>query len=592
LVSAALDQSEIVATVPRDQIQLALQQAGKPTNTRVSAEVARELAYRRAVRAVLEGDIQRIGRGYSVVLRVVDAESLKVVLTERGSAKDEDALIPALGKMAEKLREGLGERRSAVAATRPMTTGVTPSFEAYRLFVEATGLFRSGDMDGAIALYDAALRLDPGFCMAWFNLALAESNMGRVDSVQVAYEQAGRTSERLTATGRLRLEATRTLEGGDLERALAMYSGLVQMNPGDIFALSQTANILTSLGRFEEALARTQECERRSAFGATTVMLINEVEFMLNLGRVEAARERVSRIVGISAAGMRSEVELAACNWATAESIAAAQTQDLGIGTPRRLWALARLASAKGGRGSLRAADATLRQLGQVAGRDWLDGRVQAWRARLFLADETRGAIELPPDSWADDTSTAVLLLRGMRAAQAGDQAAAARLLKAAQTRSARELAEQGAAPQLLEARVKALAGRWEEAVDILQPIGGQTIEVGPVRYGAGLPAVRCLLADAFVKLGRPDSAAVYLERTTTDVAFLMSWTGISVPLAHQRLVLLYTRMGRLADAERHLAILERWWDKPDDIARRMLEDARAAVASARSMARPERPRT
>jgi hypothetical protein len=46
--------------------------------------------------------------------------------------------------------------------------------------------------------------------------------------------------------------------------------------------------------------------------------------------------------------------------------------------------------------------------------------------------------------------------------------------------------------------------------------------------------------------------------------------------------------MGRIADAERHLAILERWWDRPDDIARKMLDEARAAVRSARGMGSPE----
>src|SRR5262249_47616072 len=60
MVMAALDQSKIVATVPREQINLALRSAGKPTSTRVDAELARELAYRSSVRTVLEGRIGRL----------------------------------------------------------------------------------------------------------------------------------------------------------------------------------------------------------------------------------------------------------------------------------------------------------------------------------------------------------------------------------------------------------------------------------------------------------------------------------------------------------------------------------------------------
>src|SRR5262249_43235452 len=59
LLSAALDQSRMVATVSPDQVQQALRSAGKPENARVDAKLARELAYRSAVRAGLEGK----GRG-------------------------------------------------------------------------------------------------------------------------------------------------------------------------------------------------------------------------------------------------------------------------------------------------------------------------------------------------------------------------------------------------------------------------------------------------------------------------------------------------------------------------------------------------
>src|SRR5262249_20046721 len=80
LVMAALDQSPVVASVPLGQIRTALELVGKPDTTRVDARLARELAYRSSVRAVVEGRISRLGDGYSIVLRVTDAEDPKVVL--------------------------------------------------------------------------------------------------------------------------------------------------------------------------------------------------------------------------------------------------------------------------------------------------------------------------------------------------------------------------------------------------------------------------------------------------------------------------------------------------------------------------------
>jgi tetratricopeptide (TPR) repeat protein/tRNA A-37 threonylcarbamoyl transferase component Bud32 len=592
LVSAALDQSEILATVPRDQIQLALQQAGKPTDTRVSADVARELAYRRAVRAVLEGEIERIGKAYSVVLRVVDAESLKVVVTERGSAKNEDALVPALGRLAEKLRRELGERRSAIAATRPLTAATTASFEAYRLYVEAQRAMNSADFEGAIALCYEALRLDPGFVAPWSTIGLAHGDMGRADSALAAYDQAARHPERMTAAGRFALEAYRADEAGDRERALAAWSRYLQISPGRPGALNNYAALLDGLGRFEEALARYQEAERLSPFGPSSILLSNQVECLLSLGRVDQARELARRVWGFNGPGRRTEVELAACNWAAAESLATAQTQDPRVSFSRHVGAFNRLAQAQAGRGALRSAEAALLQSARVAqGASLRLQQVEAGRALLFLVGETEGAIALPPDSWAGDSSTATLLFRGLRAATSGDVASAQRLLQVIRGRPARETQGQGASPALLEARVAALAGRWEEVVRILQPIGAQSAEIGwygPLLYVSGLPAARCLLADAFEKLGQRDSAATYLERMTTDRPAWRYWGGIAQSLAHRRLILLYARTGRLADAERHLAILERWWDRPDDIARRMLDEARSAFRAARGMAGAE----
>ena len=578
LVSAALDQSEILATVPRDQIQLALQQAGKPANTRVSAEVARELAYRRAVRGVLEGEIERIGQAYSVVLRVVDAESLKVVVTERGSAKNEDALIPALGRLAERLRHDLGERRQAIAATRPMSAVATSSFEAYRLFVRAGRLFGGADYVGAIGLYREALGLDQDFAMAWFNLGLARWNRAQPDSAMAAFEQASRLPERMSLSQRLGLEAMLAAMVEEPERALTANTLCLRLNPANLSALNSSAILHEQMGRFGEALENYLEAERQSPFGASSILLSNKVECLLSLGRVNEARELARRLWGARAPGVRTEVELAACNWPSAESLATTETQLSTAGVSH----FNRLAQAQAGRGKLRAAAATLAQSARVAQElSQPLHQVNVGRALLFLAGEAQGAMALPPDSWARDSSTASLLFRGLRAVAAGDEADAAQLLRAVRERPARVTRGQGESRALLEARVAALGGRWEEVVRILQPIAARSYEADwytALGYVSGLPEARCLLADGFERIGQPDSAAAYLERMTTDAPAWCYWGGIAQPLARRRLILLYARLGRAADAERHLAVLERWWDRPDDIARRMLEEAREAV--------------
>ena len=123
----------------------------------------------------------------------------------------------------------------------------------------------------------------------------------------------------------------------------------------------------------------------------------------------------------------------------------------------------------------------------------------------------------------------------------------------------------------------------------MLQPIASQPLEIGRVPYAAGMTAIRWFLADAFEKLGQPDSAAVYLERVTSDPAPAFQEThlrGIALPFAHRRLVLLYARMGRIEDARRHWQIFTATVRTPDPEIVSLIAEARAALVSAEGMAR------
>ena len=589
LVSAALDQSEIVATVPRDQIQFALQQAGKPASTRVSAEVARELAYRRAVRAVLEGEIQRIGASYSVVLRVVDAESLKVIVTERGSAKNEDALIPALGRLAGRLRRDLGERRGAIAATQGVfrltrsAVVTTPSFEAYRLYVRADQLNQSNQIEAqrtAVLLTREALALDPGFSSAWDMLGILYTNLGERDSALAAFQEELRRPERTTPRGRLATQARVARLNGDLEGALATFDLLLQDNPASYRAWNTRAVTLEGLGRFEEALESIRRAEELWPIGPTVTSKSNEAFFLCDLGRVEEARRLARTLPGLMGLTRLIMAETVATEWARVESLAVVARREPGFensGIP--LSAI----SARAGRGAFReAADAYVRAEQATVG-----SRNSARRARVLLGVMSAGAIPLPADDGSKDTTTAMLLTRGLRAAAAGDRATARRMLAMVRARPMIDQSQQGATPALLDAWIRGLDARWSEVVSVLLPAASWPAE-GDAQSPMGVSAVRWTLADAYERSGLRDSAAMWLERITSDPAPVFRdsyYRGVAQSAAHHRLVLLYARMGRLADAERHLVVLERWWDRPDDIARRMLDEARAAVAALRASA-------
>ena len=101
---------------------------------------------------------------------------------------------------------------------------------------------------------------------------------------------------------------------------------------------------------------------------------------------------------------------------------------------------------------------------------------------------------------------------------------------------------------------------------------------------------MRWLIAEGFERFGHPDSAAVYYEQTLNPYGLGNHFArGIVSSFAHQRLVLLYTRMGRLEDARRHYDIFRETFTRPDPDLVHLREEARAALASAEALAPAER---
>src|SRR5258708_24475498 len=104
----------------------------------------------------------------------------------------------------------------------------------------------------------------------------------------------------------------------------------------------------------------------------------------------------------------------------------------------------------------------------------------------------------------------------------------------------------------LLEARTEALACRWGEVIRTLRPIASGTFQP---RLGGNPPsmsAARCSMAEAYEMLDQPDSAAMWLETVTSDPAPAfqeLPVRGIFLPFARRRLVILYSRMGRIEAA-------------------------------------------
>jgi hypothetical protein len=208
-------------------------------------------------------------------------------------------------------------------------------------------------------------------------------------------------------------------------------------------------------------------------------------------------------------------------------------------------------------------------------------------RTASFLALVSGTAVPKLDSAAVRASTTKSVVTRGWHAALAGDLPAARHALSALSRRSPDELARSGAAREFLEASIAAAEQRWSDVIRLIGPTALRGDDGGFATWGRIGPAPeRWLVADAWEQLGAVDSAAAAFERVvaTRHIGGIVFY----VPYAHQRLVMLYARMGRREDAERHWREFSAAFTHPDPELKHLLDDSRAAIMSLRGMQREE----
>jgi tetratricopeptide (TPR) repeat protein len=584
LTAVALDQSGIVMTVPRDQLSQALEQAGKPDTLRVDGPLARELAYRNSIRAVLEGRVSRVGTGYGVVLRLSDSGSDSTLISVSGSARDGDALIPALDRLARRLRRELSENPAAVRATEALWVIMTPSFAAYRK-IEETGNYWSATADaaGGLRLMRDALALDPDCAVAYLESAVFFSTLGDRDSAVWACDQALSRPQRLTDEQRLYAEARRSFYRADFEGALQTLNRQLLLFPaGQCADGAHTLRSLVSFygRRFPEAVEDARRASESSAFGPTQMHLWNQFIFERQAGQLDEAEKTLGRLQGMWRQVAAVEIAVGRNNWARAESLCANPPRDLAANPFVLTWAAQVRIALLARRGELHA---TREEMAREALHGDPGGGRRIVRRLLAQAMITGTPIPGPDSVTARDTTTWGVVTRGWRAALVRDLPAARRELSGLRRRSPDELRRAGAAADFLEASIAAAEDRWSDVIRLIGPVARRGDDLGYLsleRIGPTLE--RWLVAEAYDRTGPPDSAAAAFERVLEPPE---SRGIIYFPVyAHQRLVMIYARMGRREDAERHWREFSATFTNPDPEVRHLLDEARTAIMGLRAV--------
>jgi len=177
-VRADLEQSRAVHVMQANAIQSALQRMQRPANTRLDAGLAREIAQREGLKAIVDGTITPLGTGFVVTARIIAAESGNELASFQETADNPSGLIPTVDRLSRDLRRKIGESLRAVQASPRLEAVTTSSLPALKLYAAGLKAFDAGDYGKAADLLKQSVMLDTTFAMAWRKLSVTYTDAG------------------------------------------------------------------------------------------------------------------------------------------------------------------------------------------------------------------------------------------------------------------------------------------------------------------------------------------------------------------------------------------------------------------------------
>ncbi len=250
-----LSQSPVVRVLTGDEIGAVLRRMERPESTAVTPDVAREVAQREGIPAIIVGDIAPVGQGYLLSARVLATGDGSELAADRETAESETAILTALGRLSAAIRGRIGESYRSLRDTKPLEDVTTASLEALRLYTAGNQAELAGDLQQAIADYRQATTVDTSFAMAYRKLAAMQEDISApASAVNAAASAALRHSDRLPPIERnLAVAYYYTTVEDNPQRVIDAYRAVLAVDPDHDVALTNLAGELQSLSEWAPA---------------------------------------------------------------------------------------------------------------------------------------------------------------------------------------------------------------------------------------------------------------------------------------------------------------------------------------------------
>jgi tetratricopeptide (TPR) repeat protein len=288
-LAVSLEQSPFIRVFPEDRARDTLRLMERRADERITRSIAREIAQREQLKALIAGSIASLGSNYVIALEAVNAETGDAMAREQEEASSKERVLTALGTATTRLREKLGESLASVQRfDAPLARATTPSLDALQAYSLALTEGREVPRLDSIPHLKRAIELDPTFAMAHAQLSNVYANTGQTALAPAFAEKAFELRDRVSERERFFISWRYFRDAiQDNDKALDLARLWTATYPREAFAFNALGIALTRYGDFDPAVEPLREAIRLDAKFAPAYA--NLAAALMALGRDDEA---------------------------------------------------------------------------------------------------------------------------------------------------------------------------------------------------------------------------------------------------------------------------------------------------------------
>ena len=555
-LSVALNQSPFLNVLSENRVSETLQQMTRPSGTKLTPELARELCQRAGSKAYIAGSIGSLGSDYVLGLKAVNCQNGNTLAQEQVTAAAKERVLDVLGDAVAKLRGDLGESLATVQRFDvPLEQATTPSLEALKAYSLGQKADREKGPGAALPYNQRAIQLDPNFAMGYLAVggeyfSLAEP--GRASEyLAKAFQLRDHASERekLALTANYYLNVT-----GELGKAAQAYEEEIASYPKNSRGYLNLGVVYAEQGQYEKSAELTREELKLDSNNVAPYD--NLANCYLALQRFEDSRGTIREAQAKKLDDYITRSAVYALAFVSSDAAGMAEQMQWFTGKPEENYGLSLAADTEGYSGHLkkareltkRAEDSAIHADSKENGAIWQENSALREAAYGNPAEARQSAAEglkLAPDSQGVKSEAALAF------AMTGDAERTEALMKDLDLRYPLDTQMQSLWLPAIKAQLALNKKNSAVALSALQAAFGD--ELGQITFVTNLSCLYdvYLRGEAFLVAGQANSAAAEFQKILDHSGIVWNcWTGALAHLGVARANAQQTRVSQGADAD------------------------------------------